>query len=141
MAAHGDTRRVLSGFVFSRLLLILPLLIGCSGTDKDLGEVTGLVSLDGLPLADATVEFHPVETGRSSPVSVTDAAGRYRLYQHPGKPGAQPGDYLVVISKPVETDTEEGERETLLPRYNERTELRRSVKLGANALDFDLQSK
>lgn len=52
--------------------------------------VTGVVTLDKRPVADALVEFYPVSGRGSVSVVTTDAAGRYRV-------NAAPTEMSVVI--------------------------------------------
>lgn len=71
---------------------------GCGG-GLDLAEVSGTVTFDGKPLADAAVLFQPVEAG---PVAAghTDEAGRFHLTTA-AQPGAAPGRYRVAVNKSV----------------------------------------
>ena len=71
------------------VVLGLVTVAGCGG-NADLGTVAGVVTLDGQPLANATVEFIPTDDGetRSSYDGTTDASGRYELYFSAGKAGA-----------------------------------------------------
>ena len=63
------------------VVLELVTVAGCGG-NADLGTVAGVVTLDGQPLANATVEFIPTDGGetRSSYDGSTDAFASY----HPG---------------------------------------------------------
>src|SRR5262249_17956085 len=89
----GSMRRLIIGFGLSiSLVLSLP---GCSkGPDQPL--VSGLVTLDDKPLADATIHFFPVPTGPEATAAafgaVTDAEGRYKTV-------AKPGSYKIVVLK------------------------------------------
>lgn len=85
-------------------------LMGCGpGASKppDLGEtvkVTGVVTLDGKPLADAGVKFHPLsDKGFQGATGMTDAEGKYELGMIIGakdrKPGVVPGKYKVTVSR------------------------------------------
>ena len=68
-----------------------------SGCGTKLHEVSGVVTLDGQPVAEAGVMFQPTAGG---PVAsgTTDAAGKFTL-QCANKPGLIAGEYLVTISK------------------------------------------
>lgn len=83
----------------------LALAAGCSKGNKerqfDLTPVSGVIMLDGKPLADAEVGFYylgappegfPGSTGR------TDAQGKYEL-QTGTKKGAVAGQYRVTVSR------------------------------------------
>lgn len=68
--------------------------VGCGkGT---LIKVQGVVTLDGEPLAGATVSFMPVGEGRPAS-GRTDADGRFRLTTSRTDDGALPGEYKVVV--------------------------------------------
>jgi len=86
------------------------LLAGCGSAPSgipDLGEtvkVSGVVTLDGKPLADAGVKFHPIsDKGFQGATGMTDAEGKYDLGMIIGakdrKPGVVPGKYKVTVSR------------------------------------------
>lgn len=87
----------------TRLLLaaLLPLfaLAGCSG-ERPYGEVEGVVTLDGRPLANAEVSFLPdPEKGNGGPrsVALTDKDGRFRITSDAGRAGAPVGAHRVCV--------------------------------------------
>lgn len=82
-----------AGLVFSLLL------VGCGGPDDqpELGTVTGTITNNGAPLADAWVEFHP-EKGRLS-VARTNEEGQYTLQYTIEAPGAKVGVHTVKIGR------------------------------------------
>ena len=73
---------------------------GCVGK-RPYGEVEGMVTLDGQPLANVEVVFLPDpekgNTGKRS-VALTDAQGRYRLSSDAGQEGARAGFHRVCIN-------------------------------------------
>ena len=110
---------------------------GCSPSSRPpLGLVSGTVTLDGRPLADATVRFTPAGPGRTSE-GTTDDAGRYELRYLRGIPGANIDTHAVRITTASEQN---GGREGLPPRYHSRTQLEARVLPGTNNLDFALRS-
>lgn len=114
-------------------------LAGC-GDGLRLVPVTGTVTLDGLPLADATVVFRP-EQGRLS-AGTTDAEGRYVLRYTDEKAGALPGAHTVQIVTVAATDDATAPaREKVPARYNARSELRAAVSADSPTHDFELVSK
>lgn len=145
-----------------RVLLIGVLSIsGClqeSSTEEsaDLVPVAGVVTLDGAPLAGASVRFLPTEESSAggSYFAATNADGEFELQSRTMKSGAEVGDYLVVISKfamedgtPIADDADPGDvalgMEHLPPRYSEQseTELRASVPVdGKTDFEFPLTS-
>lgn len=111
---------------------------GCSRPERPpLGTVTGTVTLDGRPLADALVAFTPEGPGRTS-LGTTDAAGRYRLAYLRDIAGANPGRHVVRITTASE-DT--GRRELLPAVYHRRSALEAVVAPGDNTIDFALTGK
>jgi len=122
--------------------LILICLAGCNKPDHpEVGRVHGVVTLDGQPLANATVMFQPLE-GRAS-IGTTDEAGRYSLTYLDGVPGAKVGKHKVIIR--TEVPGEDGQppivKEKLPKRYHDQTELTADVQPGTNTFDFPLTSR
>ncbi|MGL4512389.1 MAG: hypothetical protein ACRCT8_04805 [Lacipirellulaceae bacterium] len=66
---------------------------------------TGVVTLDGQPVAEATVQFHPTDAAGAlqACIGVTDSQGVFEARTHVGlgkyKPGAMPGEYRVSVTK------------------------------------------
>jgi hypothetical protein len=71
-------------------LLLMGALVGC-GNDG-LGQVTGVVTLDGQPLPDALLVFTPVRGGRPASAR-TDESGRYALVYSRDAEGAAIGEH------------------------------------------------
>jgi hypothetical protein len=77
--------------------------LGCGGGSLDVKAVTGRVTLDGSPVADALVTFIPASEGGMYASGMTDQGGIFRLNTNaaqarPGG-GAMAGDYAVTIAK------------------------------------------
>jgi len=119
------------------------------GADRT-GNVEGIVTLDGQPVADAMVTFVPVNEGRGRPATgITDENGAFRLRAtaagdaatEPGA-GVLPGDYYVGV---VETPSpEKAEQGTVVPKkYNDPREsgLKVTVKKGKNTIDIHLATE
>ena len=87
-------------------LPVVALLVGCGGRAADapvMGRVSGVVTLDGNPVAGATVEFAPDnERKTKGPKSsgVTDAQGKYTLSGPGGQTGAVVGFHKVTVTCP-----------------------------------------
>ncbi|WP_437226139.1 hypothetical protein SH661x_004429 [Planctomicrobium sp. SH661] len=124
------------------LTFTLCLLIGCS---KEKGPacypVQGQVFLDQKPLADAMIEFHPIQspdTHFPHPIAATNAQGRFQLTTLKLNDGAPPGDYAITVSlQELVPDGDEMVRKGrhLLPaRYRDpaRSELKYTVINGKN---------
>lgn len=138
--------------------LLFVLLAGCSSsptTDYGLVSllgVSGSVTLDGQPLADAEVKFE-AESGQYS-VGKTDSAGRFTLQFDSIKSGCTEGKKIVrITTRPVTEgggtpEMDEGTRnstavsaERIPPRYNQKSELTAEVTPQKTSFEFTLKSK
>ena len=76
-------------------------LTGCSNKLATV-MVTGTITYEGEPLADASISFSPVTEGQGHPAyGTTDSSGKYVLQTILGAVGAgtTPGEYMVTITK------------------------------------------
>jgi len=133
-----------SSFCGAAMFLALGLLAGCGGQDgPPRGTVSGKVTLDGQPLAGATVTFYP-EGGRPS-VGITDESGNYELAYTADKSGAAVGKHTVRITTAQisgEGVSPDKMKEKLPAKYNDQSELTVEVASGSNQnVNFDLTSK
>jgi hypothetical protein len=79
------------------LALVGLVLIGCGGRTK---PVRGVVTLDGTPVAGATVLFMPDGQDGGRPASgFTSSDGTFQLTTFKPDDGALPGKYRVLIQK------------------------------------------
>jgi len=127
-------------------LLLLPvLLLGCGKSGPKVVPVSGRVTMDQKPLANADVTFSPTEPGPNNSPGLessgrTDDQGRYSLKVIQDKrDGAVVGPHKVRISQ-----IERGE--TIVNRvpksYNQDTKLTFTVPAeGSTAANFDLSSE
>lgn len=134
--------RILS--LFLCLFITTAFLTGCGNTSSDQPEiapVTGVVTMDGKPLAGATVRFYPTE-GRPS-AGVTNEKGEYELVYLQGNKGAIIGQHSVRITTLNEDDDPLGiqNTETVPAEYNKNTKLTALVENKRNTFDFELQTK
>ncbi len=122
----------------------------------DLTPVSGMITLDGKPLANTTISFVPTGGTRgTSAGGATTPDGKYTLSSiHNGK-GAAEGDFKVIISKLKRKDGSDfpldspegpmdaGADESLPPEYSdpEKTKLTATVPAGGGTIDFPLKSK
>ncbi|MCA9015868.1 MAG: hypothetical protein KDA77_11095 [Planctomycetaceae bacterium] len=119
--------------------------VGCGGGGADdqpeLGTVTGVVTMDGQPLANVVVSFEPAQ-GRPS-IGKTDDSGKYELGYLNASKGAVIGSHTVSISTPQEAPTPAGQayKDPIPAKYNSKTTLKGEVKAGDNTINFDLTSK
>ena len=128
--------------LFPEIVFMSLLIMGCSGTTGlSIGKVSGVVTMDGQSLPQATVMFQPA-LGRPS-MGVTDDSGRYQLSYAPGIEGATLGEHQVIIRTEIAgADGEPVQRKEMLPpRYNNNSELKTTVLAGQNTCNFALSSK
>jgi hypothetical protein len=134
-------------------LLSLPLLLlaGCGGEPYKVAPVSGRVTLNGQPLANASVTFSPVATGGNlepgpGSYATTDTDGRYTL-KIIGKEsrGAVVGKHKVriaLVEQERDPSDDRPKRTTVkqLPeKYNAKTTLEVDVPdKGTDSADFQL---
>ena len=123
---------------------------GCGQKEEipELVSVTGKVTFQGQPLADASISFIPTDEDREAtsivrPSGKTDEQGEYELSWNTEHAGAPPGKYQVMITAFKPNDDEEVQPESLIPKkYNspKTSGLIADVKEdGENVFNFDLQ--
>jgi hypothetical protein len=121
------------------------LMAGCGKGGPEIAHVSGRVTMDGKPLAKATVVFVP-ENGRPAGAE-TDADGRYVLNFGSGRRGAIPGKNTIRIMtmKDAGQDADgksiPGSPEMVPAEYNSESTLTFTVEPNKrNVADFDLKS-
>ena len=138
------------GLVALAMLAVLP---ACSKAIKTEG-VTGVITYNGEPLADATVKFIPTDATGSQSYGKTNEKGEYKLQTLLGAAdaGTTPGEYKVTVDciETYETGNmiqENGEEKpetkarSIIPeQYNnaETSGLTATVVAGDNTFNFDL---
>jgi len=124
-------------------LMAVCLLAGCSGGGAsdapELGLVSGTITLDGKPLAQANVTFEP-SSGAPS-VGMTDEAGQYELTYNKDNLGAVPGQHTVRISKFGEPGSPNDTEDQVPAKFNTNSKETVEVKAGENEINLDLNSK
>src|SRR5688500_14286397 len=100
-----------SRFVSLGLMLSVGLgFAGCGESEPEETQtvfpVSGVVTLDGKPLTNASVQLHPQAGGDATQVyyGTTDMEGKYDLISPRGTPGCEVGTYTVTISKFAQKD-------------------------------------
>ena len=111
---------------------------GCSSGDQPpLGQVTGIVTIDGRPTEGLRVLFS--QPGFRSSGGFTNQDGMYELKYIRNAMGAAVGRHSVRIEY---VRREGGAKQKRLPeKYNRKTELSKEVMPGSNVINFDLQSE
>ena len=84
-------------FPCSVLLLLLTVVPACGPSGPRPVPVSGTVTVDGQPMAGASVMFMPQSTGQPG-VGVTDEAGKFRLTTGSSQEGVLPGAYKVTVT-------------------------------------------
>jgi len=136
--------------LFALLLCLVCLALGCRG-GRDLGTVSGKVTLDGRPLADARVNFQPMSEARNAGIGSfgkTDANGEYSLTLIDATArGAIVGKHRVMIravpAGPSNRTDAKGwvGKDRVPPEYNANSILTFDVKASDNTANWDLQTK
>jgi hypothetical protein len=154
-----------SGFMMSKIFPTLSifcsllLLVGCKQENSVQVEyVTGVITLDGVPISDATIRFRPStpDAEHEGAFGSSNAHGVYELTSFNGLPdrGAMAGTYRVTVQKvnvielmPLEearsTHVETTRLENLLPLIyldERRTPLEVTVNRGRNTINLELKS-
>lgn len=144
---------------FAVVLSLLLLSTGCGGGGQSgppMGEVTGTITYQGQPVAQANVVFVSQNTGTAPAAAVTDSAGRYRLSVSGEMTGAITGSYQVSIALRAPYDGPipagmsiayakenfQNQGRPLIPEKYFATStsgLTANVQPGSNAINFDLQ--
>ena len=134
MSMGGEHEPMLKWFLVSVCVAVIA---GCGG--PPLGEVTGVVTIDGEPAQDVTVTFSPDDGPQS--FGRTDEQGNYELHYAAGNPGAVIGSHKISIEtyRIAQGGVEIPER--LPAKYHRETELTREVKSGKQQFDFELESE
>ncbi len=123
------------------LVVAVCAIAGCSSGSSDippLGEVSGTVTLDGTPVANAEVSFLPASGSPS--VGKTDDEGQYTLAYTQDESGAEIGKHTVQISKYGEAGSADDTMNQLPAKYSQGSTLTAEVKEGQNSFDFELKS-
>lgn len=116
---------------------------GCGRSGPEIAPVTGVVTLDGKPVAGKQVSFSPkdftpnTQSGRSS-TGITDEEGRYELYYTAQKKGALITKHEVTINTPEWAYPPSPEN--IPKKYRIETILTAEVKDARNVIDFELTS-
>lgn len=126
--------------------LLTYVILSACGCTSQFATVTGQITLAGEPLTTGNVSFHPVSSGAVA-VGTIQANGSYSVATGSAA-GLPPGEYIVTIvaTKPIMPTPENSQPvpELLtLPKYGskETSDLRCTLKAGANRQNFDLQAK
>ncbi len=147
-----NPRPILWGMLFACSSFLF---MGCETNNTGLTFVpaSGIITLDGVPLVEADVEFVPQDIqpnenglGGSGGFANTDDQGRFEMYTA-SNAGVEPGTYLVKIRKTSQPEITDPEarvppgKEMVPAQYNSKSDL--VVELGDRGdteIKFDLKS-
>ncbi len=138
----------MSGFgkVRMRLWVVGLLAVACGGCGSSSGRqaVTGLVTVDGKPLASGSINFQPAPGLKAPSAGAAIENGRFSI---PADQGLLPGQYQVTIIGMQQTgrmlnDEQKGKVPELAPiRFREAGSLKATVEPGKKAhFEFQLTS-
>lgn len=111
---------------------------GCWSRKSNVASVTGTVTLDGKPVAGATVGFQP-RKGRPA-YGGTDDQGRYKLFYDFRSAGAVVGTCDVTITTAHEDEEGRPRPERVPRKYFKPGALVVEVEPKANVFNFELTS-
>lgn len=135
------------------LSALLSAAVGC-GPGYPVVDVSGTITLDGKPLANATVLTQPIGTKENitpgpGSIAETDENGHFVLaFQHEDRLGAVPGEvYVKIVENEKEKrasadDTAVMIRSRVPLDYQDGNKVKYTIPAeGTDAMDFDLKSK
>lgn len=131
---------------------------GCGQVDRgslpEVYPVSGIVTMDGKAVANATLSFQLIEGSRSA-IAQTDERGRYQLTTFHSDDGAIPGEYQITVmqfsTQPVDYPVRQSEDDrnyvdyvpvNMLPeKFSDarRSGLTAVVKPEKNVIDIELK--
>lgn len=122
------------------LVFALTVIAGC-GSPKDIGTVSGTVTIDGQPAEKGSITFMPMEGGNPSS-GATIENGKYSASVWPGKSKVEIRVPKVVgetkLYNTPDSPVQQILTEVLPARFNDRTELELEVQLGKNEKNWEL---
>ena len=123
--------------------MVVLFVAGCSRQSPTV-TVSGTVTYQDQPLAEASVSFIPIDGGRPA-TGETDGSGRFTLTTFKSGDGALPGEHVVIVEKLQQRKGDDvyAEYESVIPkRYGhvKHSDLKADVVLrGSNEFVFALQ--
>ncbi|HXY35140.1 MAG TPA: hypothetical protein VEI07_12995 [Planctomycetaceae bacterium] len=128
-------------------------LCGCS-RGVPLGQVDGIVRVDGAPMADAMVTFIPEDRKLPQSTGFTDSDGHFHLRCNNGAMGAAVGEHRVIVIDAARAPSGKGKDDDDLPegkdappsrvplRYArpDKTPLRQAVEKGPQEVAIEIDS-
>lgn len=127
-------------------VLVIGLCLSSTGCGKfKTAAVSGVITLDGDPLYDATVKFTPMQTVEGElPISTgrTDMDGKYKLQLISDEsPGALIGSNKVTVSLNFDSESDVMTDAEFQKNYLPPHDFTFDVVAGSNEANFNLESK
>jgi len=130
------------------IMLMVALEAGCGPLRPALLPAEGVVTLDGKPLANASLVFQPKAGGRPAS-GRTDASGRFKMGTYTPQDGVLPGEHTVTITAiesigpPPAPGSQPKVRWVTPTRYSRADEsgLSATVAAGSKTFTFNLSSE
>ena len=72
---------------------------GCNSAPVDLASASGIVTLDGIPVADARVMFYPINGGPRNSNGTTNEKGEFKVSTFGVHDGALVGRHAITVTK------------------------------------------
>lgn len=132
-------RSISTAFLLAAALLMTG--CGSSGDTPEMGQVSGIIKVDGDPTPNVAVRFAPVDGGRPS-TGTTDETGRYELVYSTKLMGAKVGKHNVSIVIQSQSDAEIDPTKMGLPTEGDTGNISDIVKTvevtsGSNTIDLE----
>ncbi|MEZ6130184.1 MAG: carboxypeptidase-like regulatory domain-containing protein [Planctomycetaceae bacterium] len=88
------------------MLMAVATTAGCGGDGLERAQITGVVTVEGTPLSDASVQFLPLEgTPGEGALGSSDAEGKFEVISsRRSDEGIPPGEYKVRVSRLQDAD-------------------------------------
>jgi len=107
----------MKSYVIFFSICCLTLAIGCSDTGRPpLGDVSGILTIDGEPVENAVIRIYHDEGGRAAEAR-TDMTGYFRMIykDRPVEHGVKVGPSTVMVATKLDEDDQGGPRHEMLP--------------------------
>jgi len=140
---NNSFRQILGSGAFAVAALCVTMAAGCSGPPK--AEVTGTVTLDGVPIENGSIQFYPVgATGQTVGAGIEN--GKYNLISSVGEMTVTINASKVVgkhkMYETADSPVVDKLQETIPATYNTLSTLKVTLKPGKNdGVDFELKSE
>ena len=115
-------------------------MVGCG--DKNVGNVSGKVTVDGQPVQGVRVNFDPMFDGGTSSAGRTDGSGNYTAMLTADSEGVMVGKHTVSFGGTMVDDAGNPTVVAEIPEdlQSGNSTIEFEVKPGSNTFDYDIQT-